>query len=105
MVEFSEITTTDPPANLDDLINALKNSSDETPPPAAEPEAPKKESITTYLKNELNSLRERQKSLQEEFQNKNKEMANIRETLLVVSGALQAIEHVSNHEAVKSSST
>jgi hypothetical protein len=69
---------------------------------AAAPSGPVKEvRLSDYLVNESRQLIERQKALQEQLQAKSKEMQSIRETILVVSGALQAVEHIANHAGVK----
>ena len=56
-----------------------------------------KQVMIAYLQQEEQNLSERQRVLQEQLQNKNREIQTIRETMLVVSGALQAIQHVSGH--------
>lgn len=53
--------------------------------------------INEYLTKECQSMKDRQRKLQEEFQEKQRQMQGIKETLLVISGAIQAIEHVMAH--------
>ena len=50
--------------------------------------------LRAYIDNEVQQLLTRQKHIQESIQNKNKEITSLRETLLVVSGALQGLQHV-----------
>lgn len=58
------------------------------------PEALVKPDIQSVLKEELETLRQRHQLLQNDLQEKNKELQNIRDTLLVLSGAIQGMEHL-----------
>lgn len=64
--------------------------------------------VNAYLEKEIENLRKKQGTIQEEIDKKNKEAATLRETLLVVNGALQGMQHVQSYvtqEAAESSST
>lgn len=50
--------------------------------------------LDDYLKRETESLNSRQTGLQETIQIKSKELQTAKETLLVISGALQGMQHV-----------
>lgn len=52
------------------------------------------EKITAYLEKEMQNLQEKQGNIKKEIDQKNKDVAVLRETLLVVNGALQGIQHV-----------
>lgn len=50
--------------------------------------------VNAYLEKEMENLRTKQTTIQGEIDKKAKETATLRETLLVVNGALQGIQHV-----------
>lgn len=50
-----------------------------------------------YLTNEIEVLEKRQLAAQEAVEAKAKELQSLRENLLVVSGALQGVQHVKRH--------
>jgi uncharacterized protein YlxW (UPF0749 family) len=66
--------------------------SEEVQPAAQSPSIADK--VNVYLEKEIESLRAKQATIQEEIDKKNKEASTLRETLLVVNGALQGIQHV-----------
>lgn len=47
-----------------------------------------------YVKGEIENLRKKQALVQEQMDAKTKELHQLRETLLVVNGALQGLEHI-----------
>lgn len=72
---------------LADMLNHLREPVDETPPSPYD-------AILGYLRKETSALQARQTALQETLQAKTREMQTTRETLLVISGALQGLQHV-----------
>lgn len=78
------------------LLEALKASSST----AIEPP-----SITDFLDSELKALQVRQRQIQDDLQEKTREVQSLRETLLVVSGALQAVQHVAHHVKTRDETT
>lgn len=70
------------------------------PPPPPPPPSPVRalpslvDKIADYASLEMENLKKKQAKLQEGIETKTKELATMRETLLVVSGAIQGIQHV-----------
>lgn len=91
-------------STIQGLLRALQDTVDSedqlnplTDPRQSAPEPDPNRAFQDYLLSENRMLQDRQRHLQEQLQNKAKEMQGIRETILVVSGALQAIQHVATH--------
>lgn len=53
--------------------------------------------MISYIGGEIESLTQRHKSVDSEIQTLTKKLAELKETFLVLSGALQAMDHVKNH--------
>lgn len=53
--------------------------------------------MISYVSGEIESLTQRHKSVDSEIQTLTKKLAELKETFLVLSGALQAMEHVKTH--------
>lgn len=49
-----------------------------------------------YAAEEIDNLKRKQGTIQEQIDTKNKEIHTLRETLLVVNGALQGMQHIQN---------
>lgn len=86
--------TEETPANIEDLIQALRESVEDSSQSETNP-------LKEYITNEYKMLVQKQNSLQQELQVKAKEIQSIRETILVVSGAMQALQHVGTHMGIK----
>jgi uncharacterized protein YoxC len=72
------------------LLEALKAA-------APAPVVSETPSISEFLETEVKALQVRQRQIQDDLQEKTREAQTLRETLLVVSGALQAVQHVAQH--------
>lgn len=54
------------------------------------------DSIKEYIAKETQGLKERQAKAQEELLEKQKQAQALRDTLLIMSGAMQTLEHIAN---------
>jgi hypothetical protein len=96
---------TEPP-DFSSMIDALKKTVDDarddslesSPPPPPPPDDPE---MHRFLMSEFKALQVRQKQVQDDLQAKTREAQTLRETLLVVSGALQAVQHIAQHAGLK----
>ncbi len=78
---------------LSDMLEKLQQSASGVSTLAGNPLRSSEETLA-YLTAEIQTLKAKQKTIQESLQNKGKELQVMRETLLVVSGALQGLQHV-----------
>lgn len=53
--------------------------------------------MAAYIDGELQNLKNKQADIQRDIETKNKEATLLRETLLVVNGALQGVEHIQRY--------
>ncbi len=74
------------------MANTAKQKKKLDPFPSVQPSFAAK--VAAYVEKEVETLRARQTVIQEEIERKTKETVTLRETLLVVNGALQGIQHV-----------
>jgi hypothetical protein len=58
------------------------------------PSQPSVDATVDYVLAEVNSLKRKQVMIQEQMETKTKEMQGLRETLLVMSGAVQGLQHI-----------
>jgi hypothetical protein len=83
---------------------AAEQPEPDEPAPVAEPEtpvlapaAPKAPGVSEaqeYAQQEVEALRKRQAAIHEQVEAKTKEIGQLRETLLVLAGAVQGLEHM-----------
>lgn len=82
----------EPDAELTELVESLqKIQAVQRPAPQVDPAF---ERTLQYVNGEIASLRGKQATIQEQIEKKNKEIATLRETLLIVNGALQGMQHI-----------
>ncbi len=100
----------EPDAELSELVETFEKLrpvqslpvAPSAPTPAPAPQSPPRpgppvvpvDKMVEYTAVEMNNLKKKQAALQEAIETKTKEVANLRETLLVVNGAVQGIQHV-----------
>lgn len=93
----------EPDSELSDLVESFQKLI-----PSAPPKGPSSPETLVYVSTEMENLKRRQGMVQEQIESKKKDIASLRETLLVVSGALQGLQHVrafiATEEAAPSSS-
>lgn len=53
------------------------------------------ESVKIHISSEVSALKEKQQTIDKQIVEKQKELASLKDSFLVVSGALQALEHMS----------
>ena len=78
-----------PDAELSNLVESLqKIQAAKAAPPRSKPET------VDYVSGELENLKRKQAMIQEQMDTKTREIATLRETLLVVNGAVQGLQHI-----------
>lgn len=83
----------EPDAELTELVESLQKIQ-AVQRPQSQSDGPAFERTFQYVSNEVESLRTKQASIQEQIDKKNREVVSLRETLLVVNGALQGLQHI-----------
>ena len=96
--ESTTTTTTDIVEETDPELSNLVESFQKLQKGALEGSASEMTAKHTmeYVKEEIENLKRKQTMIQEQIEAKNKEVHTLRETLLVVNGALQGLQHIQN---------
>ena len=81
----------DPDAELSELVEKFQKIQHSLPSAFKGPGSPE---TLQYVMTEIENLTRKQAMIQQQIEGKNKEIQTLRETLLVVSGALQGLQHI-----------
>lgn len=84
----------EPDAELSELVENFEKMKHQHQPPRAALPASSAQPTLDYVHGEIENLRKKQALVQEQIDTKTKEVHTLRETLLVVNGALQGMEHI-----------
>ena len=98
------LTEDEPDSELSELVDTFQKLQHSKPFMTA----PTNPETLAYVTAEMESLTRKQGLIQQQIEGKSKEIVTLRETLLVVSGALQGLQHIHKFmtkEAVESSSS
>ena len=83
--------TEEPDSELSELVETFQKIQHSLPSTMKGPTNPE---TLDYVTAELDNINRKQALIQQQIEGKNKEIATLRETLLVVSGALQGLQHI-----------
>lgn len=83
--------TEEPDSELSELVETFQKIQHSLPSAIKAPTNPE---TLEYVAAELDNIHRKQALIQQQIEGKNKEIATLRETLLVVSGALQGLQHI-----------
>jgi hypothetical protein len=83
--------TEEPDSELSELVETFQKIQHSLPSTAKGPTSPE---TLDYVTAELDNIQRKQALIQQQIEGKNKEIVTLRETLLVVSGALQGLQHI-----------
>lgn len=95
--QVSSTEETKPDPELSDLVETFqKLQKGMSHPPSSQNDISSSVNNHTleYVKEEIENLKRKQNVIQEQIEAKNKEIHSLRETLLVVNGALQGLHHI-----------
>jgi hypothetical protein len=85
-------SNTEPDAELSELVENFEKMKQQQQ--QQRPHGPSPLATLEYVRGEVENLRKKQALVQEQIDAKTKEIHALRETLLVVNGALQGLEHI-----------
>lgn len=91
MTTEKRMPASEPDSELSELVESFQKF---IPAPSVVTQGPTTPETLAYLTTEMQNLKRRQTVIQEQIEGKNNEIVSLRETLLVVSGALQGLQHI-----------
>jgi hypothetical protein len=86
----------EPDTELSELVESFQKLQKKMPGTAWIETGPTAKETLDYVGREIENLKGKQTTIQEHIEVKNKEIRSLRDTLLVVNGALQGLQHI-NH--------